>query len=64
MIELSVSIKTHDTTYKQKFPIYDVITTADDDKTIVDCIAQALQRFKIENDEIEDIKIRILKVVK
>lgn len=57
MIELSVTIKGEDSTYKQKFLIYDSIRLEESDPVIKRCIEEALSNAKIQP---EDIKVRAL----
>ena len=56
-VELTVSIKGDDSTYKQKFLIYEDFTMKHDDPIIQDCIKQSLEIAKIIP---EDIKIRAM----
>ena len=60
MIELTVTVKGEESSYKQKFLCYELVTMSLDDPIIKDCVAQALANSKIEP---EDIKIRVLMVV-
>lgn len=56
-VELTVSIKGDDSTYKQKFLIYEDFNMKHDDPIIQDCIKQSLEIAKIIP---EDIKIRAM----
>ena len=60
-VELTVSLKGEDSTYKQKFLLYDTFQMKHDDKTILDCIREAKENARME---VEDIKIRALIQVK
>lgn len=60
MIELTVTVKGEESSYKQKFLCYQPVTMTLDDQTIKECVAQSLANAKIEP---EDIKIRVLMVV-
>jgi len=60
MIELTVTIKGEDSTFKQKFLIYDPVTMTRDDPIIKDCIETALDSAKITP---ESIKIKTLMLV-
>lgn len=54
-VELTVSLKGEDSTYKKKFLLYDEFIMKYDDPTIIDCIKQAKDDARIE---VDDIKIR------
>lgn len=60
MIELTVTVKGEDSTFRQKFLIYDDVIMTRDDPIIKDCIEQALATAQIEP---ESIKIRTIMVV-
>lgn len=57
MTELSVTIKGSESTFKQKFLLYDEFMWSENDPVIKDCIKQATDNSKIEP---EDIKVRAL----
>lgn len=59
--ELTITVKGEDSTYKQKFLIYEDIVLSETDDTVKDCIDQALACAKIEPDS---ISIRCLLVLK
>ena len=61
MRELSVTVKGIESSYKQKFLVYDQFCFDEEDPVIKDCIKEALSNAKIEP---EDIKVRALMVVK
>ena len=56
-VELTVSLKGEDSTFKQKFLIFEDFKMRYDDDTIQDCIEQAQKNAKME---IEDIKVRAM----
>lgn len=58
MTELTVILKDSDRTYKQKFLIYDVYNTSEDDPTILKCIQEAKQNFDGEPESIQ-VKIHL-----
>jgi 3-oxoacyl-[acyl-carrier-protein] synthase III len=57
MTELTVTIKGVESSYKQKFLLYDEFTFNEDDPVIKKCVEEALANAKIEP---EDIKVRAL----
>lgn len=63
MIELTVSIKTEDATYKQKFLLYETFEMREGDPIIRDCIQKAQDKLNLQDDHIEDIKIRNVMVI-
>lgn len=64
MSELTVSIKTDESTYKQKFLLYETFTASPEDPLIRECIQEAQSKLNIEPDSIEFIKVRILLTVR
>lgn len=54
-VELTVSLKGEDSTYKKKFLLYDDFMMKYDDPKILECIKQAQDEARIE---VDDIKIR------
>lgn len=64
MTELTITIKTEESTYRQKFLLYKTYTMDASDPVIRECIQQAQQALKCEPDMIEDIKVRALLVIK
>lgn len=62
--ELTVSIKTIDGSYKQKFLLYEPYTLQDNDPIIQQCIHTASQTLRLQPSDIEDVKIRALLVIK
>jgi hypothetical protein len=64
MVELTVSVKTEDATYKQKFICYEEITCSSEDPHVKKYINQALKMLNIQKDDIEDLKVRFLLVVR
>ena len=60
MTEITVTIKGEESSFKQKFLLYDKYEFSEDDGTIKNCIAIALSNSKIEPEE---IKVRALLVV-
>lgn len=60
MVELTVSFKSEESTFKQKFLLYETFSLKDDDPVVKKCIHEALQNAKIEPDS---IKVRALLVV-
>lgn len=60
MVELNITIKGEESSYKQKFLVYEEIVFKEDDPVIKKCLNEALSNAKIEPD---DIKIRALMVV-
>ena len=61
MNEITVTIKGEESTYKQKFLVYEDFCWNENDRVIKDCVEQALSNSKIEP---EDIKVRALMVMK
>jgi hypothetical protein len=59
--ELTVTVKGEESTYKQKFLLYEDIMWAEDDAVIKKCVDEALSNAKIEP---EDIKVRALLVMR
>ena len=59
--ELTVTVKGEESTYKQKFLVYEEITWSEDDPVIKECVKEALSNAKIEP---EDIKVRALLVMR
>lgn len=57
MTELTVTIKGAESSYKQKFLIYDEFSWSENDPMIKKCVEEALESAKIEP---EDIKVRAL----
>lgn len=55
--ELTVCLKGEDSSYKQKFLLYDAYEVRPDDEIIEDCISQATAKFK---GTIESVTIKIL----
>lgn len=56
-VELTVSLKGEDSSYKHKFLVYEEFIMQPDDPVIIDYIKQAKENAKFE---IEDIKIRAM----
>ncbi len=68
--ELTVTIKGSESTYKQKFLLYDVFEWTEDDPAIKACIEKAIANHKIEPEQDKDgsfadvdIKVRGLLVI-
>jgi len=59
--EITVTIKGSESSYKQKFLVYENVSWEENDPVIRKCIDEALQNAKIEP---EDIKVRGLLVFK
>ena len=57
MIELTVTIKGEESSFKQKFLLYDKFQCHQDDPIITNCVETALSNAKIEPI---DIKVRAL----
>lgn len=55
MTELTVTIKGAESSYKQKFLLYDSYSFNENDPVIKQCVEEALANAKIEP---EDIKVR------
>lgn len=53
--ELTVSIKGDDSTYRQKFLVYEDLTMVPEDITIKECIEEAKQHYK---GAVETITVR------
>lgn len=60
-VELTVTIKGEDSSYKQKFLLYEAFQLTSNDKIIKTCVEEALAKAQIEP---EDIKIRALLVIR
>ncbi len=58
MTELTVILKDSDRTYRQKFLVYEVYSTTEDDPVILRCIDEAKKNFDGEPEEI-NIKIHL-----
>jgi len=58
--ELTVSIKSTEATYKQKFLLHNDYSISSNDPTVALCIKETLANSKIEP---EDISVRVLMVV-
>ena len=56
-VEVTISIKGEDSTFKQKFLVYEQFIMDYDDETIKSLIKEALDNAKIEP---EDIKVRAM----
>jgi len=56
--ELTVILKDDESTYRQKFLLYDQYTISPEDPTIMECIEAAKQNLKIQPNEIQ-IKIHL-----
>ena len=54
--ELTVTIKSDDGTYKQKFPMYELYQVTPEDPLVKDCIEEAIANTKIVPDT---VKIKI-----
>lgn len=54
--ELTVTIKSDDGTYKQKFMLHDIYTISPDDIIVKQCIEEAIANTKIMPDS---VKIKI-----
>lgn len=59
--ELTVIIKNTESTYRQKFSLYDEYTMDPEDPIIQKCITDTQENFK---GEAEDIQIKVVMVVK
>ncbi len=64
MIELNVSIKTSESTLKHKVLTYETVELDPDDPVIRKAIDESLKLLNIDPQEIEDIKVRTLLVIK
>lgn len=60
-IELTVSIKDSERTFKKKFLAYAHVALEDSDPYIEQCVRETIEEFK---GEPEDIKVRALLVIK
>ena len=56
--ELTVILKDDESTYRQKFLLYDQYTISPEDPTIMECIETAKQNIKVQPTEIQ-IKIHL-----
>lgn len=54
-VEVTVTIKGSDSTYRQKFLCYDKITLEESNHVIGDCIREAKESYK---GDIDEVKIR------
>lgn len=61
MTELIVTIKGAESTYKQKFLLYEDYQMKEDDPIVKQCVETALANAKIEP---EDIKVRALLILR
>lgn len=61
MTELTITIKGEESTFKQKFLIYEEYAMSENDPLIKKCVEEALSNAKIEP---EDIKVRSLLVLR
>ena len=64
MTELTVTIKTSECTYKQKFLLYEQYQMTIMDPIVKQCVDEAKNNIKNDDLEIEDIKVRSLLVIK
>lgn len=55
-VTITVSIKGEDSTYKQKFLVYEKVTLDDQDPSIRECIEEAKKHYQ---GDIEEIKLRL-----
>lgn len=58
MVEITISIKTSEATYKKKFLVYETLEWCENDTMIRKLIKEAQQDLKIDAQEIESIKVR------
>ena len=56
MTELTVILKDDERTYRQKFLIYEIYSTSEEDPVITNCIDEACKNFQGQPEEIQ-IKI-------
>ena len=56
MVELTITIKGNEQTYKQKFLTYEPFQMTDTDPYICQCIAESMSNAKIDP---EDLKIKV-----
>lgn len=56
-VELTISVKGEDSTYKQKFLVYEDFKMKHDDRLLKKLIKEAMENAKIEP---EDIKVRAM----
>ena len=54
-VELTVTIKGTDSTYKQKFLIYETVTMSDECPSVKECIEEVKKDYK---GDVEEIKVR------
>ena len=57
MVELTITIKGEDSTYKQKFLVYEEFKFVENDPVLLGYVKEALENSKIDP---EDVKIRAL----
>lgn len=63
-IELKVTIKDSERTLTREFLSYEKITLVEEDPVLQRYVAETMEEFQGDQEEIEDIKVRILMVLK